>query len=274
MGKKQEDNQPQRKDGEEEAPLVTLAKRRFDDLWPIEEEMFRQIAVGKEAVLGKEEGEKKKIRAECINWLCTDKAAKELVTHKGIAIVGAEFEGVIDLQFAEIPFPLQLIGCSHPEVMNFEHAKIRSLLLNGSRVGGIEADGIDVEAEVFMQDGFEAKGGVRLVGARIGGDLDCVKGTFFNEDGYALQCDRMKVEGGVYLRNGFNANGMVRFLGVRIGGSLNCEGGKFYYKKKKGEDTKKGNALICDGMKVEGTVFLRDGFEARGGVRLVGARIG
>jgi len=265
LSKNKKDNQPQRQGGGKEARLVTLARERFDDLSAIEEEMFRQIAVGEVAIFQSIKREKRKIRAECIKWVCTDKAAKEMVTHQGVDIVGTEFEGAIDLQFAEIPFPLKLIGCSHPEVMNFEHAKIRFLGLMGSEVGGIEAEGIHVGGDLFLRDGFKAKGEVRLVGGRIGGGLDCIQGKFNNEKGNALICDGMKVGGSVLLRNGFEAKGEVGLLGARIGGNLECDKGRFYNEERV--------ALNCAGMKVEGSVYLRNGFEAKGWVSLANVEI-
>ncbi|HRK24687.1 MAG TPA: hypothetical protein PLQ11_07010, partial [Beijerinckiaceae bacterium] len=110
----------------------------------------------------------------------------------------------------------------------------------------------------------EASGAVRLLGARIGGDLACDGGRFLRKGEDALNCDGMSVTGALFLRE-VEASGEVRLLGARIGGNLVCDGGRFL---KKGED-----ALSCDRMNVAGDLFLRK-VEASGAVRLLGARIG
>jgi hypothetical protein len=103
------------------------------------------------------------------------------------------------------------------------------------------------------------------VGADIGGSLNCSKGTFENEDGYALSADRLKVGSGVFLRS-IRAKGEVRLLGADIGGDLDCSKGTF--------ENEDGRALNADGLKTKGNVFLRGGFHAKGAVCLVGADIG
>jgi hypothetical protein len=54
---------------------------------------------------------------------------------------------------------------------------------------------------------FKAKGQVRLVGAVIGGYLDCTGGLFLNPDETALAADGSSVEGPAILANGFRAEG-------------------------------------------------------------------
>jgi hypothetical protein len=107
---------------------------------------------------------------------------------------------------------------------------------------------------------------VRLVGADIGGNLDCGSGKFVKPNGYAHSADLVKVTGSVFLNNGFSAEGEVRLLGADIGGDLDCSGGKFM--------NLAGRALSADDAQVAGNVLLRDGFSAEGEVRLLGADIG
>ncbi len=91
-----------------------------------------------------------------------------------------------------------------------------------------------VRGAVFLNDGFSAEGEVRLLGAEIGGDLACVRGTMKNAaqkdvegSGDALSADGIRVTGHVFLGNGFSAEGEVRLLGAEIGGDLACRGGGF-----------------------------------------------
>jgi hypothetical protein len=107
---------------------------------------------------------------------------------------------------------------------------------------------------------------VRLLGAQIGGTLDCSGATFKNPGENALSVDGADVKGNVFLREGFSAQGGVRLLGAQIDGSLECRGGTF---KNPGK-----HALSADSGNVKGDVRLSDGFSAEGEVRLLGAQIG
>jgi hypothetical protein len=122
-----------------------------------------------------------------------------------------------------------------------------------------------VEGDVFLDQGFHATGAVRLLGARIQGQLSCRGARLENPNGDALSADGMTVEGGVFLDQGFHATGAVRLLGARIQGQLSCRGARL--------ENPNGIALSADGMTVEGDVFLDEGFHATGAVRLLRARI-
>ena len=131
------------------------------------------------------------------------------------------------------------------------------------------ADGMKVSSGVFLDDGFTAAGAVRLTGADITGQLGCrgAQLTGTDSDGNALVAEGMKVSGGVFLDDGFTAAGAVRLPGADITGQLGCGGAQL---TGIGND---GNALVADGLKVSGDVFLRGGFTAAGAVRLPGADI-
>jgi hypothetical protein len=77
---------------------------------------------------------------------------------------------------------------------------------------------------VFLREGFSATGEVRLVGAKIDGQLDCSGATLTNWGGDALSAESAEINGPVFLRHGFNASGAVQFLAAKIGGQLACSG--------------------------------------------------
>lgn len=129
----------------------------------------------------------------------------------------------------------------------------------------INAEAIRVRGDFTMRNGFAADGEVRLLGANIGGDLNCAKGKFQNKNGVALTADKIKVGGSVLVGKGFSAEGEVRLLNADIGMGLHCDGGKFINKTK--------DALSADGVKVNGNVFMRNGFVADGEVCLLGSAI-
>jgi len=151
-------------------------------------------------------------------------------------------------------------------MVNLQGAEIRALYLVGTHTGPISGDGLRVKNGVHLRYGFKAEGEVRVLGATIGGNLDCIKGHFNNSDGRALSADGAEVKGGVFLRDGFRAEGEVRLPGATIGGNLECDKGHF--------NNPDGRAVTADSVKVKGNVFLRDGFKAEGEVVLLGATIG
>ncbi len=254
--------------------LLELARQRFRDDWTdADETLFRQTAKGEIAAYGKGDpadadkwGKDRVLRADRIEWLCTDRDAVKEVTRKGVRIKGARIEGHVDLSYVKIEFPLWIVNSAVRRGFTMQCCHLRTLLLNGTHTGPIVADGLRVEHDVFMRDGFQSTGEVRLLGAKISGTLDCRKGQFSNPDGKALNADRVDVKGTVCLTDGFQAMGEVRLLGATIGKSLDCVKGHF--------SNPDGKALSADGVQVDGSVFLNDGFQATGEVRLLGAMIG
>lgn len=133
----------------------------------------------------------------------------------------------------------------------------------------LAADRVKVTGSVGLGDGFRADGEVRLLGATIGGDLECENGHFSNPKpgGYALNADRVKVRGDLFLRNGFRADGEVSLLDATIGGQLSCDNGHFS-NRDAGD-----RALNAQGIEVTGSMYLRRGFQAQGIVDLTDARV-
>jgi len=66
---------------------------------------------------------------------------------------------------------------------------------NDEDISALIADDLKVEGNVFLRNAV-AKGGIRLLGATIGGNLCCSKGHFSNEKAQALTADGVKGRGG------------------------------------------------------------------------------
>ena len=87
-----------------------------------------------------------------------------------------------------------------------------------------------IKGGVYLNDGFEADGGVTLNGSRIGADLSCISGHFFNPGSVAIDAVGTEIAGYVYLmsaesqgltfqRGGpVKINGSLRFRGTRTSG--------------------------------------------------------
>ena len=158
-----------------------------------------------------------------------------------------ESHGAVRLRGAKIGGQLSFSGglFNNPEGI--------ALSFNGATING----GVSMDA---AEDGrFESHGAVRLLEAKIGGQLSCRGGLFNNPEGDALSVDGATIDGDVFFDaavNGtFESHGEVRLLGTRIGGWLNCRGGLF--------NNPMGNALNAKGARINGDVFMDAGENGR-----------
>ena len=131
----------------------------------------------------------------------------------------------------------------------------------------LSVQGAKVAGTGFLGNQFAADGQVWLSGAVIGGDLNCDGGVFDNPGqgnwlgGIALTAQNLKVGGTLSLRYGFTANGQIQLYGVEIGRDLSCDGGTFH-NPPQAKVVGTGMALVAEGAKVKGSVYLRPGFVA------------
>ena len=241
----------------------------FEPKNKFEEELVRCAQSGKIAIFAPEDHAE--IRADLIRDLLLDKGDE--VHANGVQVAEARITGTLDCKFAELERHLFAKNCTFESKFVLRHASIPALHLQGCTIPGLQGDGLRVAGHVSLCDAFHATGEVRLLGAMIGGNLQCTGGRFENESGdseneggKALSTDGARILGDVFLDGKFHAIGEVRLLGAQIGGDFTCNGGRF---EKTG-----GNALSADRAKFNGSVFLGDGFHAIGEVRLLGAEIG
>jgi hypothetical protein len=89
------------------------------------------------------------------------------------------------------------------------------------------ADRITVSGGVLLDKGFTAAGAVRLLRARVTGQLSCngAQITRPNTRGNALAANEITVGSDVLLNEGFRAEGAVKFSGARIDGCLSLVDG-------------------------------------------------
>ena len=246
------------------------------NLNPAEKEFVRCLAEGTPCMVGNGELPKKGIessdganvvRGEVIRFFVYGGNEENSVSGEIIYLRGAWISGGLDLTHARIPYVLGFDNCHFVDSVRIQCAECVSLYMSGSRLAqGLKADGLMAKGNVNLSGDFSAEGEVRLLGADIGGDLDCTGGKFNNADGCAFLADKLATKGDVNFRDGFSAEGEVRLLGANIGGDLSCTGGKF--------NNADGYALNADGLTTKGGVNLIRDFSAEGEVRLLGANIG
>jgi hypothetical protein len=191
----------------------------------------------------------------------------------------------MDLAWSKIQFPLRLFQCAIPDKIVLNRASIRALNLQSSHIKGLEGDGLNVERDILLSDGFRSEGEVWLRGASIGGTLDCHGGRFIHQGGIALTLQDAKIGNSVLLNTPFEAEGLVSLNGTVVHGGLDCSGGKFCGDMDcDGGEFMDGDSLMsytghkvaidAEEIQVDGSVLLSRGFEAKGVVFLGGANIG
>ncbi|MCW1985241.1 UNVERIFIED_ORG: hypothetical protein M2348_000973 [Sphingomonas sp. R1F5B] len=242
----------------------------FGPLSAAEQKLVAACAKGEQCILSTERPESETkantIRAELIRFLALGGDAENPVHEHGVALRGAWIVGTLNLKCCKVEGDLALLACKFPVPIIAYGANLAGLNLDGNAISGLKADRMRVSGGIFLRNGFSSIGEVRLLGATIGGDLDCSNGHLANENGKALSADGSKIGGSCFFNNGFTAKGEVRLPDACIGGTLICTESHF--------ENEKGNALSADRIKVSSSVFLRDGFSSIGDVRLVGATIG
>lgn len=205
------------------------------------------------------------IRAELIRFLALGGDDEHPVHEEGVMLGGGWIKGELSLHQAKEVVRLDLKFCYFDSEPVFTAASLPELALSGSRVPSLRADRMVVKGGIFLRNGFEASGEVRLLGAQIGGNLECDNSKFSNPKGYTLNASGIFVKGSVFLRNGFEASGEVRLLVAQIDGNLDCDKGKF--------SNSKFNALSISGAIVKSIMFLRDTM-ITGAIDLATARVG
>ncbi|MGH3866161.1 MAG: hypothetical protein ACRDQ4_08500 [Pseudonocardiaceae bacterium] len=228
--------------------------------------------------LGTTDNPRYTIRAELLRELVLGRSGERL-DPLGVRVHGARITGTLDLTHVPAAVGIELRGCFFERAVLLVSAHLPWLTLAGSHLSALDCDGLRVDGDVALSDGFTATGqgnygAVRLFGAHIRGQLNVNGARLTNETGPALIGDGLHVEGDVF-GGGFTATGhgelgAVRLPGAHIIGQLNLNGAEL--------TNQAGPALIGDGLHVEGGLVLAERFTAtghyeRGAVRLPGAHL-
>lgn len=252
--------------------LLELASAAFPDLRPAEVALVRAITAGDEAMYGAADddpgstatwGDERTIRARVLRWLCVRGAAGQIDV-AGIRVHAASISGALNLEAATVAFPLVLRRCRLAD-LDVRDADLARLDLRGSVCASVLADRTRVRADLDLSEGFTSSAGVSLVGARIGGDLNCGGGRFANATNPAMSASHVDVGGSALLNRGFDATGEVRISWAGIAGSLVCDGGTFR--------NRDGVALAAEGVRIGAHASFRERCRVVGEVTLTGASI-
>jgi hypothetical protein len=227
--------------------------------------------------------ESRTCRANVIRDILRGRCAADPDPH-GLRLRGARITGRLDLDNLTTDVNLELRDCLLEEGILARDAHLASVTLKGcqmehpaeSPLNGdrLTCSVLDLSGARII--GHADTGAVTLLGAHIGGSLDCTGANLHNNDGPALSSDGLQVGlsvllGGGFTATGVGADGAVRLVTAHIGGQLDCGGATLH--------NNTGPALLGDSLQVGLDMFLGHGFTATGlglpgTVRLTGAHIG
>lgn len=204
------------------------------------------------------------VRAKILRFLVLGGDQDHPVHEHGLRVHGAWIEGELDLEGAETSVGLRCEQCSFSHAPILRGAHIRGdLVLADCGLPGVSAERLVCSGNVLIRRS-SIEGEVKLVGARIGGDLVCSDATIYSQGKCALCVDGAVIDGTVFL-NKLGTQGEVRLVSAQIGGDLVCSASRF--------DGMGRPALSADRAFIKGTVFLDEAFNSVGDVRLLGAHV-
>ncbi|TDD39102.1 membrane-associated oxidoreductase [Saccharopolyspora elongata] len=252
---------------------MTQAERRLCEAFP----QGRHVVVspgsepGADAAGGESWGPERTIRAEVLRDLLLGEVRPPAL----LSISGAKIIGQLNLDFMQISFPVQLVGCWFAAPVTAQWAQLRLLQLSGSILPGLDLDGSHIDGHLWLSRcrvrGLSAvhasvKGDVILDGAvltRRGDEAEAAMVAHNLTVGGGLRARDITVDGGIVLRTGRITGNLTVDDAHLTGGpgpALHCTGIGL------------GSALLARNATVDGEIRLSGGTFA-GPVNLHGATI-
>lgn len=241
----------------------------FEPLLPAERKLLEATARGEVAVIGdkrpEEATKENTVRASFLRFLLLGGDEQAPAHQQGARLSGAWVSGALNLENCTAVSAIHCEECNFVEPLSLRRSSLPGIFMPGSMVKGIEANRANVKNGVFLRDGFVATGTVRIIGAKIDGNLDCRNGQFDGNGEQSIVAARALIEGSVFLRNNFKAIGTTNFVGTQIGNDLVCDSGEF--------DGNGNEAILASDAFIKGNLLLRNGFKANGTVKILGAHV-
>jgi hypothetical protein len=209
-------------------------------------------------------GEDRRVRAQLIYELLTERTGPKDTPPRAIKLAGARITGALDLDATTLVCPLMLRRCSFEQPIRLSEAEAIAIRLPGCHVLDLNAEQLTTRGNLELDAGFNAKD-VNLIGANIGGSINFEGAKLANPGKRVLYGEGAKV-GGDLLCDGVDAQGQVHLLGANIGGTLSFQGAKL--------DNAGDTVLNANRLTVGQSMYCGNKFDAKGEINLIGANIG
>ncbi|NVK33163.1 MAG: hypothetical protein HWE23_01710 [Rhodobacteraceae bacterium] len=214
------------------------------------------------------------IRPDLLRYLILGGCDTCPVHEVGVQLGGAWVSGSLDLNFTRAKGATRLKHCGFAQAIKARQTRFTLLNLSGCHLPGLEAVGVVVEGDVFL-DGLTSNDALDLDASHIGGQLSCNRATLEGAElkdptaegktrEAALNAQGARIDDGVFLRD-LKSTGTVDLNSSQIGGQLSCDGAKL--------DGAGAKALHAQGARIDQGVFLH-GLKSTGELDFKGADIG
>jgi hypothetical protein len=181
-----------------------------------------------------------------------------------VRVRGAQIVGRLNLGGLSLRCPLELYECYLGGRLDLAKSEAADISLRGSHLARrMSARWLRLDHNLNLER-LDCRGGVRLPGAHIGGQLSCTGANLANDGGRALNGDGLTVDSNLFLSTA-TVTGEVRLQHAHIGGQLACDGANLA--------NDGGRALNGDGLTVDSGLYLSTA-TVTGEVRLLYAHIG
>lgn len=131
----------------------------------------------------------RRIRAELIRELLLGRRGE--LDPRGVRVSGVRVTGELDLGHVHARAALEVTGSVFDKRCDLRHACLPRLVLRGSHLVELQADGLQVDGGVHLDHGFRVTSTVRLVGVHIRGDLVMAGAELTNGAGSASNVDSL-----------------------------------------------------------------------------------
>lgn len=197
---------------------------------------------------------------------------------RGVRITGMRVVGQLDLDHVTTTVRLELTACALPEPISCRQARLRDLVLDDSQLAGLVANGLHTDGRLQLRNvfvhGSAEDGVVRLVGARIGSQLDLTGAKITNTTGTALNADGVRIGDDLTLLSatlhGTGPGSALRLVSAHVDDQVDLDEVEI--------SNATGTAVNADDLHTGGNLFLGNatlsGVSPDSAVRLLGARIG
>jgi hypothetical protein len=243
------------------------------------------------------------IIVQSIQGRCASALRHELILR------GYEVEGELNLEYFKSSLHLEFRDCEFKGHINLRGAHFASLTFTETTIDTLDGLSLVVDQNLVLSTGFEARGAIRLVNAKIGGRLN-MRGAWLREglneqftripefhavNGSLFACG-LEVKGSAFLDEDrsespprpFKSVGTITLRGATIDGRLYLRGAHLYpsrenrlfvggaLNKKFRTDDYIFTLATLDGyqLKVNNSAHFSDGFRSEGLIRLSGAYFG
>ncbi|SEF32862.1 hypothetical protein SAMN05421837_106474 [Amycolatopsis pretoriensis] len=251
----------------------------LDDLTPMEKKVIEGARRGVRTGSGTTESAEAlattddpalQVRADLLRELLMGRRGE--LDPRGVSIRGFRVMGRLDLDQVSAVAKLELTKCALPDGTSMRGARLRDLFMVGCVVSSINGDRLRTEGNLKLQ-GISTSGPIRLLNARIGGQLDLDNSLLKNPAGPAVNMDSLLVTASIFMRGvkatGTGESGTIRMRSAQVNGQVEITGSRI-------ENTS-GPALSAERLRVDNSLHLKrstfSGCDSHSTVRLTSANV-